>query len=244
MSNTPDDMENISLALTSFLQRTLDDLAWIRNEIQELASVRSASGGNLGRADVEGVRESIKSCLSRTGSTMDRLGIATTRGILQDQPLWMEWWGKTARNSPERVGHILNPQRDAFYDYTARPWFTLPAESGSAAAAGPYVDFGGFNSYSYTVTISLPIRLGSATLGVAGADIVTARFEEFFHAGQTGQVPAVLVNYGGRVIASNTGSYLPGSLVTANQAASWPGAFVASGLFPASGNWRLVQPKP
>lgn len=239
MSRTYEYLDNISSQVTALLQRALDDLAWIRSEVQILENNRSKKANLPIRADFEGIQQGIKATLSRVGSPMDRLGIAMSVDFLADQSFWMEWWGKSKHDSLEFVGHSLNPQRDAFYDYSSRPWFTVPANTRTATASGPYVDYGGFNSYSYTVTVAVPISVGNNLLAVAGADIIADRFEEFL---RPGQIPTILVNSGSRVITSNTGAYLPGDLVDEQKSASWHCLPLASDLFPVSGGWRLLCP--
>ena len=174
---------------------------------------------------------------------MDRIGVATAVDYLADSPYWMEWWGTDSRGNLEFVGHSLNPQRDNFYDYSARSWFSIPRDFGAAAVIGPYVDFGGINSYTYTVTISVPVLTARGFAGVAGADILADKFERFLTGGQD-QEPVVLANADLRVIASNTSAHLPGDLLQAEDLASWTRLDLASDLFTPGRSWQLATPAP
>ena len=168
---------------------------------------------------------------------MDRIGVATAVDYLADSPYWMEWWGTDSRGNLEFVGHSLNPQRDNFYDYSARSWFSIPQDFGAAAVIGPYVDFGGINSYTYTVTISVPVVTARGFAGVAGADILADKFERFLTGGRD-QEPVVLVNADLRVIASNTSGHLPGDLLQAEDLTGWTWLATSSPLAVAGSSSR------
>jgi hypothetical protein len=169
---------------------------------------------------------------------MDGVGVAAAAGYLADSEHWLEWWRHDARGGLEFVAHSLNPQRDSFYDYSSSNWFAVPASSGRPTVTGPYVDIGGTNAY--TVTVSLPVSTAGGFVGIAGADIAAARFERFLLPAGSGLGPLVLTNADWRVVASNSPHHLPGDIL--REHSSGIEVEVASDLFPAGKAWRLYSP--
>ncbi|MBO0772072.1 MAG: hypothetical protein J2P35_11500, partial [Actinobacteria bacterium] len=115
----------------------------------------------------------------------------------------------------------------------ATPWYREPERTGAAAVTGPYVDY--ICTREYTFTVSVPVPAGRRFAGVAGADILAEEVERLALPALA-RLPqaAALVSGDGRVIASNTSSLLPGSILPSEQAR--PAA-----CHPAL-PWRLVSP--
>jgi hypothetical protein len=236
------ELDRLAAEITNYLHITLDDLSRVLVDMQELLELVEREERQPSRFDVSGIRESLQHCLRRPNHPMDRIGVATALDYLMDSPYWMEWWGYDSRGNLEFVSHSLNPQQDAFYDYTNRSWFSVPQTSGTTAIIGPYVDFGGINSYSYTVTISMPIITARGFAGVAGADILAGQFERFLFTVERDREPVVLVNADLRVIASTTSGHLPGDLLQAYDLTSWSRLELARDLFPHGRSWQLLSP--
>lgn len=236
-----ENLRTLAAAITEFVQGIGNDLSRVRADMQALLAVVEREGRRPSRADLEGIRESLQAWLRAPDHPMDRIGVATAVGYLTDSPYWMEWWGADNRGNLEFVGHSLNPQRDTFYDYSARSWFSIPQVSGTAAVIGPYVDFGGINSYTYTVTISIPVATARGFAGIAGADILAEKFERFLPAAGN-QEPVVLINADLRIIASNMSSFLPGDLAQEQEIATWSRLDLTSGPFTQDRGWQLASP--
>lgn len=192
------------------------------------------------RADLAVIRDDLQACLRRPEPAMDGIGIAVAADYLGDSPYWLEWWRVGRTGDLEFVAHSLNPRRDAFYDYSSRPWFAAPAASGETTITGPYVDIGGTNAY--TVTLSLPLFTGSGFAAIAGADIAAAGFEKFLVGRGRRLRPVVLTNADLRVIASSSADYLPGSLLDRPTMETWPSVPVAAGLH-GQAPWFLLVPR-
>lgn len=237
------DLTGLADQITNYLRTTLADLSDVRAELQRLLNTVAAEERRPQRADLNAIRDSLQACLRRPGHPMDRIGVAAAMDYLADAPYWMEWWSADPRGELEYVSHSLNPQQDAFYDYTTRTWFASVESSGKTAIIGPYVDFGGINgvsSYSYTVTISMPILTPGGFAGVAGADILAGQFERFLLTVDPKRAPIVLANSDLRVIASNTSAYLPGDLIPASDASPATAQEVGPDVFPLGKSWRLL----
>lgn len=239
-----EDLNAVAAQITGHLHWALGELTGVRAHIKELMEAVEQEGRHPSQSDLGAIRETLQTCLRRPDHPMDRMGVATAVNYLMDSPYWMEWWGYDSQGNLEYVGHSLNPQRDTFYDYSARSWFSTPATSGTTAVIGPFVDFGGLNSYSYTVTISVPIITAHGFAGVAGADILAGQFERFLLTGDQKRKPVTLLNADLRVIASNTSLHLPGDLLQTNEIAAWTRAEVATDIFPHGRSWQLASPTP
>lgn len=244
MRAQPKNLNKVAAGIAEYLHAALEDLSRVRAHMQALLDPVEREGHRPTRSDLSDIQETLKACLRQPNHPMDRIGVATAVEYLADSPYWMEWWGYDSRGDLEYVGHSLNPQRDTFYDYSVRSWFSTPATSGTTAVIGPYVDFGGITSYSYTVTISVPVTTAHGLAGVAGADILVGQFERFLLTVGRDRQPVTLLNADLRVIASNTSRHLPGDLLQENDIAAWTRAEVAQDIFPHGRSWQLVSPTP
>lgn len=239
-----EDLNTVAAGITRHLHSALGDLSRVRAHMTVLMDAVEREGRQPSQSDLGAIRETLQTCLRHPNHPMDRIGVATAVNYLMDSPYWMEWWGYDSQGDLQYVGHSLNPQRDTFYDYSTRSWFSTPATSGTTAVIGPFVDFGGLNSYSYTVTISVPIITAHGFAGVAGADILAGQFERFLLTGEQHRRPVTLLNADLRVIASNTSLHLPGDLLQRNEIAAWTRVEVAKDIFPHGRSWQLISPTP
>ena len=236
------DLDRLTAEITDYLRVTMDSLTRVRSDMRELLDAVERDGRRPARSDLSGIRESLQGCLRNPEYAVDRIGVATAVDYLTDSPYWMEWWGYDDHGDLEFIGHSVNPGQVSFYDYSNRGWFSIPQTCGTPAVIGPYVDFGGIDSYSYTVTISVPVVTAGGFAGVAGADVLAHRFERFLFTGDRDRSPVILVNADLRVIASTTSGYLPGDLLQPGDVASWARSELAADLFPNGRSWQLVSP--
>lgn len=232
-----DDVTRLSGEIAGHLRLTLDELGAVRENVRRLLDGVHAEGRRPSRVDLGGIRGELQACLGRPGHPMDGVGVAAAVGYLADGDYWLEWWRHDRRGGLEFVAHSLSPRSDLFYDYSARNWFSAAAASGRTEIVGPYVDVGGTNAY--TVTVSVPIDTDRGFAGIAGADIAVARYERLLLSAGCA-APVVLTNADLRVIASNRAEYLPGDLVRADGA--WGSLDVAADVFPAGAAWKLFSP--
>ena len=229
---------SIAASVQDHLAAAWSDLSAIAAAACSLLDEAESQGRRPGRGDLAAIRASLQECLRRPEPAVDGVGIATAAGYLEDSAYWLEWWRRGRGDNLEFVAHSLNPHRDAFYDYSSRPWFTAPAASRKTTVTGPYVDVGGTNTS--TVTLSLPLFTREGFAGVAGADIAAARFEQFLVGPGHRLRPVVLTNAALRVISSNSADYLPGDLLSSSKAGNWvqvPVKADATGQDP----WRLIH---
>jgi DNA-binding FadR family transcriptional regulator len=195
------------------------------------ASGSPAASGSVQRDDLAKLRPAISRLLADHRDLASGAGVLTAPNVLADAPLWLEWWWTTPAGSPEQLRVNLDPAAPDFFDYTTAAWYTAAEGLGTAQAAGPYVDY--FCTGEYTITLSVPVRLGGRFLGVAAADVLVSNLEgqvlpALLEAGR----PVALTSPEGRVIAATTADLVPGARVPASGATLAPSHL---------GRWRLAE---
>ncbi|MFI8413593.1 cache domain-containing protein [Paeniglutamicibacter gangotriensis] len=232
-------LHSIASGIQSRIGAALEDLSVISTAVCSLLTEAEDQGRRPRRSDLSAIRGDLQKVLGASEPTVDGVGVAAAVDYLEDSPYWLEWWRRSRNDDLEFVAHSLNPHRDVFYDYSSRAWFTAPAATGQTIVTGPYVDVGGTNAY--TVTLSIPLFTRRGFAGIAGADIAAARFEQFLVGPGRDLRPVVLANAALRVIASNSADYLPGALLQGGVSDSWVQVPVTVGMRKRE-PWRLFHP--
>ncbi|WP_182904732.1 cache domain-containing protein [Microbispora sp. H13382] len=139
------------------------------------------------------------------------IGFIAAPGLLADAPWYLEWWQENPSGAPVRLLRNMDPASSAFYDYTHWDWYAGPSSGAERTVCGPYVDY--LCTDEYSLTLSVPVVAGGSFAGVAAADVFVRRFEgAVLPALREIPGPAFLVNAEGRVVASNTASWVAGSV--------------------------------
>ncbi|MFI6478390.1 cache domain-containing protein [Nonomuraea sp. NPDC050663] len=198
-------MNELADRARSIIEEVFASLEEIRESV--VACYRSSAG--FCTADLAGVRPDIFRCLGRAPGTLAGAGMIVAPGVLADRPRWLEWWQAP---DPTFLDVDLDPDSLDFYDYTAAEWFAVPERTRHRHIVGPYVDFGGTDTYMLTLTT--PVEDGPRFLGVVGADVRAARFEALLLAELTAcPTEVALVNAEGRVVVANSPRHPAGSLL-------------------------------
>ena len=148
-------------------------------------------------------------------------GVVLAPGELRDVPRSIDWWWAADSGAVEQLQVDLDPESAGFSDYTTTEWYRTPEATGEWSIAGPYVDY--ICTHQYTFTLSVPVRRDGKFAGVAGADILAGQVERLVLPALTGLGhAAVVASANGRVIASNTGDIVPGTVVPARHGTAEP----------------------
>lgn len=230
----------LAAAVSGHIEAIVGELSAFAAATGSLLTAVEHAGRVPSQEDLATIRGDLQARLQHRDQPMDGMGMATTANYLSDSAYWLEWWRYGARGELEFVAHSLNPNRDSFYDYSSRRWYVSAAVSGRTTVTGPYVDVGGTNSY--TVTVSVPVITGRGLAAVAGADIAAARFERFLVNSGRSIRPVVLVNSDLRVIASSTIDHLPGDVLLASDTRDWCRVSALEGLVAPMETWSLFSP--
>ncbi|GAA5093493.1 hypothetical protein GCM10023259_103930 [Thermocatellispora tengchongensis] len=153
------------------------------------------------RAELSFLKPLFEDLLVRNGGLIDGAGIAYEPGTLADVEYWLDWWRIQATGHPKFIRHDLNPSSIRYYDYSARDWFRIPRTAGHPVAIGPYIDMGGINVN--TVTLTAPARTVHGT-HVLGCDVSLSALETIFiKAVRTLDPTVILVGPNARIIKSD-----------------------------------------
>ncbi|TDD79571.1 hypothetical protein [Actinomadura rubrisoli] len=198
-------------AAAAHVRATLDGVFATVARVRDASARRLAEVGDTGRdpvsADLAPLRPLL---LAHLGPLVSGLGFIAAPGLLADAAWYLEWWQTGPTGSPSQLLRDLNPESSALYDYTCWDWFTGPRSGAEKTVCGPYVDY--LCSDEYVLTLSAPVRVAGAFVGVAAADVYARTFEnEIVPALREIPAPAFVVNAPGRVMASNTASWAPGA---------------------------------
>lgn len=167
--------------------------------------------GPVTRADLGELDRVLLEAANLHAPIVDGAGVAFAPDSITDAPRWLEWWRPNPTGDAEFRRHVFNPASLRDYDYTHMRWYTAPLEQGGAVAVGPYLDSGGTDRNVVTIAVPAVTAVGTS---VVAADLRLDGIERAFRdALGSHSAPVVLVNDGGRVIASKSARYPAGSIV-------------------------------
>lgn len=201
------------------LGHALDDLA---AGLQDLAD--KAERALRASAD----EHDLRARLSRAAMTglavspleLDGLGFMAAPSVVPGAEYWVGWWQLTPDGVVADDRHILDPERDDFYDYVGHEYFSVPRDTGRLAAEGPYVDYGGTNDY--IVTFAMPVRRDGRFVGIAAADVAVAALERRLAPRLAAAAePCVVVNAEGRVVVTNVAVQRVGHVLPESTRPRW-----------------------
>lgn len=199
---------------------------------ERVVGLVAASGGSPSAADLAALAPYITDELGRPGALPVGLGFIAEAGVVSDQPLWLEWWQHPEEaRGPDRLQVDLRPGSLGFYDYQAAEWFAVPRAIRCRHVVGPYVDVHG--TARYLLTLTEPVVVGDRFVGVVGADLPLAGFEEAVLPALAAAGDWSIVNAEGRVVVATSSRWVTGDRMPAPS---------RRGAVPVPGSgWEVVQ---
>lgn len=201
--------------VVAVVSRTLEPLFERLGAISQAAvALASGAGGRLTSAGLAGLDEVTQDSLGQGAPLLHGAGFVADVDLLTDAPRGIRWWVTGPDGTVTRGRHLVDLARPDHYEYIDLGWFTGPKAGEPRCVFGPYVDYGGTDDYS--ITLSVPARLGDRFLGVAAADLALERVEQ--RVGPVLQrVPggAVIANSERQVVLSASPAYVAGSFLPA-----------------------------
>lgn len=188
-----------------------------RELTRQLEQVSAAAGPVLASGqDAQRTKTQITAAvigrLATVSPLVNGLGVIAEVGVVPTRPYWMCWWIQSEEGPAEDPHHVMDPDREDFYDYSDREFIAHPRAHRQPWASGPYVDYGGVNDY--TVTVSSPIVVEGRFVGVAAADLLVSDLERMLAPWLTGITGVgLLLNSEGRVIVSNSVTHNVGDVL-------------------------------
>lgn len=147
--------------------------------------------------------------LSGDGALIIGAGFVAAPGFLADAHWHLAWWlGRKntfgmglAEPTLRRLQAEEDPTSDRFRDYTALEWWRMPHTTASRHITGPYVDY--LCTDEYTLTLTIPVVVEGAMIGVVGADLYVRDVERrLLPAIRAIGGSATLVNASRRIVVS------------------------------------------
>jgi hypothetical protein len=231
------------------LKRITAQFEQIFVSLEPLAAAFAELAGGADKARPEGLpklREIIFEVLNTHNGLVAGAGAIAAPDIMPRNRYWLEWWWTRTSGEPEALRVNLDPAAPDFFDYTSTDWYLTPMRNSTRHVAGPYVDYACTNEYALTVAV--PVTIHDRFVGVAAADVLVSNLErQLLPALRMLSEPAVLLNSGGRVIASSSPQFasgmrllVPGTPAPAKPPRSSPGRTATRRpidwhLLPASG---------
>jgi len=170
-----------SPAVAGVLTRVGDAIEGVFGTLREVRDASARCVRRRGRppvaADLAGLRPLLWDRLNGTGvaALIAGIGFIAAPGLLADAHWYLEWWQENPAGAPLQLLRDLDPSSSAFYDYTHWDWYTGPLSGTESTICGPYVDY--LCTDEYSLTLSVPVVLDGAFIGVAAADVFVRRFE-------------------------------------------------------------------
>ena len=195
------------------LDDVLGELVRVFTDLRDLgrdfADLHDAAPDGLSSESLAALRPAIIGVLDAHDTLVTGAGVVVAPDLLEDEPLWLEWWWRTDRGPVEALRVNLDPAAPDFHDYRSSEYFLSAQSSPTPSVTAPTVDYACTNEYA--ITVSSPVRSQGRLLGVAGADVLVESVERLVVPALNDlDRPAALVSSNGRVIASNVGHVLPG----------------------------------
>ncbi|PBC49876.1 hypothetical protein CJ179_11225 [Rhodococcus sp. ACS1] len=208
-------LETTAAAIGKRIDGLFQFVAEVRARVDDVAARAAEHRKPLDRTALATIRPLVQNILQRDEPLLEGIGVAVGREALVDTPRWLEWWRRDTADSSHFVRHILNPDAVGFYDYQSREWFVHPIEQQRPLAIGPYVDAGGIEVC--TVTLTMPLPLATGDVSVVGGDLSIPAMEHLLlESLGTLRPPIALVAANDRVIVSNSARYVTGSRLRPN----------------------------
>ncbi|MFF4117521.1 cache domain-containing protein [Streptomyces sp. NPDC001714] len=212
MTSTPaTGIDRCSTSIRDAVDSVYSALAVLEADARARLTTAIRKGRKPATGDVASLRPTIQALLRGQGDAFNGTGVVTAPGILADATFHMEWWQRVDEKDSRPLRLNLDPRSESFYDYTLKPWFVIPRDEGHGTVMGPYVDL--HCAGLYILTFTRPLTVDGEFVGVVGADVPVAAFEQIVvpslkHLGDE----ALLITGEGRVLAANTPDWAVGEI--------------------------------
>lgn len=190
-----------------------------RGEIEALV----AGADSVSTDEVDALTEKlVLPRLSEPGALIIGAGFVAAPHFLSDAGWHLAWWlghsntfgVGSADPGIRRLVAEEDPTAESFRDYTNLEWWRIPAATGAPHITGPYVDY--LCTDDYTLTLTVPVVVDAALVGVVGADLYVNEIEKAL-------LPwvrridgtATIVNASDRVVVSTDPHRATGSILRA-----------------------------
>jgi hypothetical protein len=147
-------------------------------------------------------------------------GFIASPELVRGRDVHFSWWlGPLEANpvfgattEPAKLDLATRYYTDYLRDFRSLEWYSIPESTHQTHITGPYVDH--LCACDYIITITAPVEVDGAMIGVVGADLLVKRLErELLPALLAIDRPVSLVNEAGRVMVSTDPALAAGSVL-------------------------------
>ncbi|MET4060942.1 hypothetical protein ABIB35_002499 [Arthrobacter sp. UYP6] len=147
-------------------------------------------------------------------------GFIAAPDYVRGRRLHFSWWlGPLDSNPlfgttrvPTRLDLSAREYVDYLNDFRTLEWYSVPESTHQRHVTGPYVDH--LCTCDYILTLTMPVQVDGAMIGVVGADVSVKRTEAaLLPLLESLDVPSALISRVGRVLVSTDPNLTVGSLV-------------------------------
>lgn len=231
------DAATLARAVSEVLEPTFSRLARVAAAV---AASRPGDGAVWSECHLGGVVDQVDVAIAEDTLAVG-MGFAAAPGAVEGRDRFMAWRQRLG----ERVMRLqlnFDPTSVDVYDYLQMEWFQLAEQGRERVAFGPYVDYSGAGLY--VVTLTIPVLIDGAFVGVVGADLIAHELEKrLVGVLQTCPLDAVVISAERRVIAANTPRWVAGARLRALPDVGVPAErseFVDVAALPVGTGWTLA----
>ena len=229
-------LATVAATLTDAIEGLFTSLEVVASAFLELYRDATSARRDFGPDELSTLRPLIFDQL-RQRPFVDGIGILVAEDLLANVPRHVEWW-RQDRDNVVPLWLDLDPTSADLYDYLTMDWFVRARRDRVRTVYGPRVDAGG--AEHYVLTMATPV-FADTFLGVVGADVSMALFEEAFVPLLYDLDDDVLVaNAERRVVMSNSSRVTVGDRLATVPAAG-DGTFARVMPIGADSRWLLAQ---
>jgi GntR family transcriptional repressor for pyruvate dehydrogenase complex len=212
LRSATDSAAHIASQISASVGSVFKSISAIRERVATIFHESLSAGRKPHVKDLQPLESLLNELLQQNEPKLLGAGFIAEPGVLIDAERWIEWRAP-GENGIRSVKFDLTEGGSDSYDYPFAAWFSEPRNGAARTIVGPYVDVGGIDAY--TVTLSIPVQSAGQFVGVAGADLSLGLVESVVRRMTRAArlSAAVLVTKDARILASNVRGLYPGSLL-------------------------------
>ncbi len=209
--------QDLAADIGDLVEGVFATVARLHDAVQPLLAGGPLPAGRPAVADLEVLAAPVHDVLADPQGLVVGAGYVAAPGVLADASYWLQWWTVEAPGGrPDVLDVETREDAEGFRDYTALPWFAVPAATGRRHVTGPYVDY--LCTDEYSLTFTRPVASSRGFAGVVGADVYVRHLERLLvprmrEAARVLGARIALVNAQGRVVCGSSADLVTGALV-------------------------------
>jgi hypothetical protein len=216
-AGTADPGQLLAAGIGDLVEGVFTTVAGLHDAVHPLLAGVPLPSGRPAVADLGVLADPVREVLADPGGLVVGAGYVAAPGVLADAPYWLQWWTVQAPGGrPEALEVETREDAEGFRDYTALPWYAVPAASGRRHVTGPYVDY--LCTDEYSLTFTQPVASSRGFAGVVGADVYVRSLERLLvprmrEVARVLGARIALINAQGRVVCGSSADLVTGALV-------------------------------